>query len=98
MAAAVSDRLGALQELAEQSPRQDRMTPESMTPESMTPESMTPESTIIALWITWLVSWGVAAFWSNRTEKTGWNNCRNWFPHSHVGGRDSPACAILRPS
>ena len=37
----------------------------------MTPESMTPESTIIALWITWLVSWGVAAFWSNRTEKTG---------------------------
>jgi len=71
MAAAVSDRLGALQELAEQSPRQDRMTPESMTPESMTPESMTPESTIIALWITWLVSWGVAAFWSNRTEKTG---------------------------
>jgi protein-S-isoprenylcysteine O-methyltransferase Ste14 len=32
---------------------------------------MTPESTIVALWIAWLASWGVAAFWSNRTEKGG---------------------------
>jgi protein-S-isoprenylcysteine O-methyltransferase Ste14 len=32
---------------------------------------MTPESTILALWVSWLVSWGVAAFWSNRTEKRG---------------------------
>jgi protein-S-isoprenylcysteine O-methyltransferase Ste14 len=32
---------------------------------------MTPELTIGALWITWLVSWGIAAFWSGRTEKTG---------------------------
>jgi protein-S-isoprenylcysteine O-methyltransferase Ste14 len=30
---------------------------------------MSPERTTIALWIAWLVSWGVAAFWSNRTEK-----------------------------
>ena len=32
---------------------------------------MTPELTILALWIAWLVSWVVAAFWSNRTEKGG---------------------------
>jgi protein-S-isoprenylcysteine O-methyltransferase Ste14 len=32
---------------------------------------MTPESTIIALWVAWLASWGFAAFWSNRTEKRG---------------------------
>ena len=32
---------------------------------------MTPESTIVALWVAWLASWGVAAFWSNRTEKGG---------------------------
>lgn len=32
---------------------------------------MTPDSTIIVLWVAWLVSWGVAAFWSNRTEKRG---------------------------
>ena len=32
---------------------------------------MTPESTIIALWVFWLASWGIAAFWSNRTEKGG---------------------------
>jgi len=32
---------------------------------------MTPESTIIVLWVAWVVSWGVAAFWSNRTEKRG---------------------------
>jgi protein-S-isoprenylcysteine O-methyltransferase Ste14 len=32
---------------------------------------MTPDVTIIALWAAWVVSWGVAAFWSNRTEKRG---------------------------
>lgn len=32
---------------------------------------MTPESTITVLWVAWLASWGVAAFWSNRTEKGG---------------------------
>jgi protein-S-isoprenylcysteine O-methyltransferase Ste14 len=32
---------------------------------------MTPESTIITLWFTWMASWLVAAFWSNRTEKRG---------------------------
>jgi protein-S-isoprenylcysteine O-methyltransferase Ste14 len=32
---------------------------------------MTPDLAIIALWAAWVVSWGVAAFWSNRTEKTG---------------------------
>jgi protein-S-isoprenylcysteine O-methyltransferase Ste14 len=32
---------------------------------------MTPESAILALWVAWLASWGVAAFWSNRTEKGG---------------------------
>jgi protein-S-isoprenylcysteine O-methyltransferase Ste14 len=30
---------------------------------------MTPEYTIYALWVGWLVSWTVAMFWSNRTEK-----------------------------
>ena len=30
---------------------------------------MTPELTIIALWVAWVVSWTVAALWSNRTEK-----------------------------
>jgi thiol:disulfide interchange protein len=32
---------------------------------------MTPDLTIIGLWAAWLVSWGVAASWSNRTEKRG---------------------------
>ncbi len=32
--------------------------------------SMTPEYTIYALWVAWLVSWNVARFWSNRTEKS----------------------------
>jgi protein-S-isoprenylcysteine O-methyltransferase Ste14 len=32
---------------------------------------VTPESTIIVLWVAWGASWGVAAFWSNRTEKRG---------------------------
>jgi protein-S-isoprenylcysteine O-methyltransferase Ste14 len=32
---------------------------------------MTPRGIILALWVVWLVSWGAAAFWSNRTEKTG---------------------------
>jgi protein-S-isoprenylcysteine O-methyltransferase Ste14 len=32
---------------------------------------MTPDLTIIVLWPAWLVSWGVAAFWSSRTEKRG---------------------------
>jgi protein-S-isoprenylcysteine O-methyltransferase Ste14 len=32
---------------------------------------MTPESTITGLWVAWLASWMVAAFWSNRTEKRG---------------------------
>jgi len=32
---------------------------------------MTPEGTILVLWVAWLASWGVAAFWSNRTEKRG---------------------------
>src|ERR1700689_3819399 len=32
---------------------------------------MTPESTILVLWIAWLASWVVAAFWSNRAEKRG---------------------------
>jgi protein-S-isoprenylcysteine O-methyltransferase Ste14 len=32
---------------------------------------MTPEWTITALWVAWLASWVVAAFWSNRTEKRG---------------------------
>jgi protein-S-isoprenylcysteine O-methyltransferase Ste14 len=32
---------------------------------------MTPRGTILALWVVWLVSWGAAAFWSNRTEKKG---------------------------
>ena len=30
---------------------------------------VTPELTIIALWVAWMVSWTVAALWSNRTEK-----------------------------
>ncbi len=30
---------------------------------------MTPEYAIYALWVAWLVSWLVAALWSNRTEK-----------------------------
>ncbi|HYA36117.1 MAG TPA: isoprenylcysteine carboxylmethyltransferase family protein [Candidatus Binataceae bacterium] len=30
---------------------------------------MTPEHTIYALWAAWLLSWTVAMFWSNRTEK-----------------------------
>jgi hypothetical protein len=34
-------------------------------------DRMTPEGTIVALWISWLASWGIAAFWSNRTEKKG---------------------------
>jgi len=32
---------------------------------------MTPEGTIKALWVVWVASWGVAAFWSDRTEKRG---------------------------
>ena len=32
---------------------------------------MTPDWMILALWVVWLASWGVAAFWSNRTEKGG---------------------------
>jgi protein-S-isoprenylcysteine O-methyltransferase Ste14 len=32
---------------------------------------MTPDRMILALWIVWLASWVVAAFWSNRTEKRG---------------------------
>jgi protein-S-isoprenylcysteine O-methyltransferase Ste14 len=32
---------------------------------------MTPEATILVFWVAWLASWGVAAFWSNRTEKRG---------------------------
>ena len=32
---------------------------------------MTPESAILSLWVAWLASWAVAAFWSNRTEKRG---------------------------
>jgi protein-S-isoprenylcysteine O-methyltransferase Ste14 len=32
---------------------------------------MTPEWMIVALWVAWLASWGIAAFWSNRTEKRG---------------------------
>jgi len=32
---------------------------------------MTQESTITVLWVAWLASWVVAAFWSNRTEKRG---------------------------
>jgi len=32
---------------------------------------MTPEGTILVLWVAWLASWGVAEFWSNRTEKRG---------------------------
>jgi protein-S-isoprenylcysteine O-methyltransferase Ste14 len=32
---------------------------------------MTPDVAVIALWATWVVSWGVAAFWSNRTETRG---------------------------
>ena len=31
---------------------------------------MTPEFTNNALWGAWLVSWTIARFWSNRTEKT----------------------------
>jgi protein-S-isoprenylcysteine O-methyltransferase Ste14 len=30
---------------------------------------MTPDRMILALWVVWLASWVVAAFWSNRTEK-----------------------------
>jgi protein-S-isoprenylcysteine O-methyltransferase Ste14 len=30
---------------------------------------MTPEGTTLVLWVAWLASWGVAAFWTNRTEK-----------------------------
>jgi protein-S-isoprenylcysteine O-methyltransferase Ste14 len=56
MAAGVSDRLWTLHELVEHTSREDRMT---------------PEGTIIVLWVAWLLSWGVAAFWSNRTEKRG---------------------------
>jgi protein-S-isoprenylcysteine O-methyltransferase Ste14 len=32
---------------------------------------MKPESAILALRIAWLASWGIAAFWSNPTEKGG---------------------------
>jgi protein-S-isoprenylcysteine O-methyltransferase Ste14 len=32
---------------------------------------MTPESVITVLWVGWVVSWGLAASWSNRTEKAG---------------------------
>jgi hypothetical protein len=32
---------------------------------------MTPDGTILVLWVAWLASWVVAAFWSNRTEKGG---------------------------
>ena len=32
---------------------------------------MTPESAIAVLWVAWVVSWGVAALWSNRTVKAG---------------------------
>jgi protein-S-isoprenylcysteine O-methyltransferase Ste14 len=32
---------------------------------------MTPERMITVLWIAWLASWVVAAFWTNRTEKRG---------------------------
>jgi hypothetical protein len=32
---------------------------------------MTPDLTIIALWAAWVASWGIAACWSNRTEKGG---------------------------
>ncbi|MGO9604865.1 MAG: methyltransferase family protein [Candidatus Binataceae bacterium] len=32
---------------------------------------MTPEYAIYALWTAWLISWTVARFWSNRTEKRG---------------------------
>jgi protein-S-isoprenylcysteine O-methyltransferase Ste14 len=32
---------------------------------------MTPELAIIVLWVAWVASWGIAAFWSNRTEKRG---------------------------
>jgi hypothetical protein len=31
---------------------------------------MTPQYAIYALWCAWLVSWVVAMFWSNRTEKS----------------------------
>ena len=54
MAANVSGTLWTLREFVEKASRSDRMT---------------PESTTLALWIAWLVSWGIAAFWSNRTEK-----------------------------
>jgi protein-S-isoprenylcysteine O-methyltransferase Ste14 len=30
---------------------------------------ISPEWTTAALWIAWLVSWGIAAFWSSRSEK-----------------------------
>jgi protein-S-isoprenylcysteine O-methyltransferase Ste14 len=32
---------------------------------------MTPEHTIYALWGAWLMSWTIARFWSNHTEKRG---------------------------
>ena len=32
---------------------------------------MTPEGTTLVLWVAWVASWCVAAFWSNRTEKRG---------------------------
>ena len=52
----VSARLWKVRNLMERTSRQDRMT---------------PEPTILALWVAWLMSWGVGAFWSNRTEKGG---------------------------
>jgi protein-S-isoprenylcysteine O-methyltransferase Ste14 len=32
---------------------------------------MSPEWTTAGLWIVWLLSWGIAAAWSSRTEKRG---------------------------
>ena len=32
---------------------------------------MTPEETIVGLWIAWVASWIIAAFWSDRAEKKG---------------------------
>jgi protein-S-isoprenylcysteine O-methyltransferase Ste14 len=54
--ASVSGRLWTLHELVEQTSRSERMTPDWM---------------ILALWVAWLTSWGVAAFWSNCAEKGG---------------------------
>ena len=47
---------------------------------------MTPELAIIALWIVWVVSWIVAALWTNRTEKRAGIGAELFFRVLFYGG------------